>query len=147
MIFWIDEDESYNYPSELLLRKSGYTVQSVRNATDALPLILSEIDRNMDFAIVDVMLARGSDHGIFSDFATENGLTTGLVLVRELVRRHPSADWRRKLVIHSRASRNEIVAKIEVAARETGVYYLPKKDDFKARNFVTWLREMDFIKT
>ena len=145
MIVWVDEDERNTFPTQLLLRKRDYTLDLVSNATDGYNAIVEATRRDLDLAIVDVMLLQGADLERFSDQETRSGVLTGLVLSKLLLQDIPDYPWKQKLIIYSRASDPDIVREIANFATKRGLAYFQKSSEMKSSVFVAMLRQQGFI--
>lgn len=145
MIIWVDEEERTTFPTRLLLKKEGYDVEPIANATAGFHAIVEQTRNGLDVAIVDVMLLQGDDLDTYTDARTKSGVLTGLVLVEELMTADPAYEWSKRLVIFSRASDPDIVRRIENFSAKHSIKYAAKGRDFRAEKFVEWLKDQGFI--
>lgn len=129
--FVIDEESNFSDIMATALRIKGYDVEQCFDATGALNLIMSDIERyGKALMFIDMALEPGSDETIFSLEATDNYMTTGLRLATELVREEVVSKSRRKnMVLYSAHTRNRFWSKIDKFCEDHGTRKWQKRPD------------------
>ncbi len=130
MIYFVDEDVNEMIPFAIELENRGYKYKMLSNADEGFAELVSATD--VQAVILDVMLAtEEKSKSRFDAIRTNNFVTTGLVLLDDLVEQYivrNCTDLPRKVIIFSAAQRREIVGKIEEKATQYEISYLDKKE-------------------
>lgn len=101
-IYFIDEDYAKLYSWILELEFRGKVVIPIGDADRALAAL--SIAPDIELAVIDVMLASGDIGSQYRESRTEQGLITGLVLLKDLCAIRPDAFPRRALLLTSVAT-------------------------------------------
>lgn len=132
-IYFIDEEigEGSAYP--IKLRMEGYSVKPIPDATSGYNRMVSATD--IDLIFVDVMLASGLDPAEqFSRQHTQDGLSTGLVLVEALRHVLPPNVFSR-VVLFSGAISAALVTQIEEYGLRHDIQFWRKGEFLTPRDF------------
>ncbi|MFZ5739403.1 MAG: hypothetical protein ACOY6K_21255 [Pseudomonadota bacterium] len=140
---WVDEDERIWAPERRLLTGLGFDVIAIGDASAALAKVQDGILNKVDLIILDVMLLRGENDHVFSAEATQDGLTTGLILAREIATLDPKLSP--KMVFFTRATEETLVSLTRATAADLGMHFLAKGPRTQGRNFVNWLKTNGII--
>ncbi len=144
MIYFVDEDVNEMIPFAIELENRGYPYKMLSNADEGFVALVTATD--VQAIILDVMLAtEEKTKSRFDSISTNNFVTTGLVLLDDLVEQYKSRkcnDIPKKVVIFSAAQRKDLVGKIEDKAAQYGISYLDKKDYDDTYSFAEKLEEI-----
>ena len=129
-ILWIDEQLAGIRRFIDVLEIYGHSVVTKSNASDALVEVSANHER-YQIVIVDVMLPAGDQKRYFPTGETDEGLSTGILLIDYMIKGKreefdPIPGIEKKLVILSGASIERITTKIESTRKKYKIPYREK---------------------
>ena len=130
-ILWVDEQRPGIQHFIDVLEFQGHTVEVLEDATTALQVLQSRAGE-FDAIIIDVMLPHGDDRLLFPNGKTDEGVSTGVLLVSYLIAGNPGVfdpipDVAKKIMIFSGAGIERITKKIRKITADNGLHYLEKR--------------------
>jgi hypothetical protein len=132
MIYFVDEDELDILDIVEEFRDNGHSVTQLTTADEAFRKLQNADD--IEFLIIDLMLATDINSKMFDAIETDNFTKTGLVLFDKLIaawggeESEKSLEIRKKSSIFSAATDSTLVDSINAAVGNLGIRYLRKRD-------------------
>lgn len=131
-IYLVDEDHFKLYSWILELEFRGMDVITISDADRAFATLSTASD--IELAIIDVMLASADSDSQYRAERTDQGLTTGLVLLQDLCSIRPDIFPARALLLTA-ASTQAILGPVQNTISNTGVRICFKNDIESPRHF------------
>jgi CheY-like chemotaxis protein len=130
-ILWVDEQLAGIQHFIDVLEFQGHNVEVVEDATTALEL-LQQRSKDIDLAIIDVMLPPGHNRDLFPNGETDEGVSTGVLLVTYLIEGKRgqfagSEGMDKRILIFSGAGIERITKKIRAVTEKFKLHYLQKR--------------------
>ncbi len=115
-IYFVDEDYSKLFSWIMELEFRGYQVRALEDADRALKVLLQAQD--IDWVIIDVMLAASEQpDSRYEEDRTDQGLTTGLVLLNDLCELRPELFPSRVQLLTAATTATPLIMAKELAAK------------------------------
>ena len=129
-ILWVDDQSAGITRLADVLRMYGHTISIRSDATQALADLTLKHE-TYDVVIIDVMLPPGQRKDLFPNGVTDDGLSTGALLIDYLIEgkkgeNEPLRGIGKKLIILSGASMERITQKIQLRVRKYEIPYKQK---------------------
>ena len=127
----IDEEAHFSEIMATALRICGFHVTQCFDATSAWNLILSDPEQtSRSLMFIDMALEPGADDRLFSLSATDNYMTTGLVLANCIVRENVvDASRRSNIILYSAHQKAQFWLKVEKFCSDHKVRKWQKRPD------------------
>jgi hypothetical protein len=138
-VYIVDEEYHFSAAVEAILRVEGYDTIRFPDATKAFHgLAYGQPLTANDRLLVDVALAPGSDEKLFSVDSTSEYIGTGLILVKELVKRRPDVvSLGKRMVLYSAHYTAPFWSEVESFCNKGGYSYWRKRSDVNPRDIVS----------